>query len=55
MANKGRYILQRLGLMLVSLFAVITILFLLFRLLPGDPATVLVSPRFSDEQRYASP
>lgn len=53
MANKGRYILQRLGLMLVSLFAVITILFLLFRLLPGDPATVLVSPRFSDEQRQA--
>lgn len=53
MVNKSRYVLQRLGLMLVSLFAVITLLFLMFRLMPGDPSTVLVSPRFSNEQREA--
>lgn len=53
MVQKSRYILQRLALMLVSLFAVITLLFFLFRVLPGDPASQLVSPRFSDEQRQA--
>lgn len=53
MSKKAKFILQRLGLMIVSLFAVITILFLLFRLMPGDPASQLVSPRFSDAQRQA--
>jgi len=53
MARKSTFILQRLALMVISLFAVVTIIFLLFRLLPGDPATVLVSPRFSEEQRQA--
>ena len=53
MVQKLSYILQRLILMLISLFAVITILFFLFRVLPGDPASQLVSPRFSDEQRKA--
>lgn len=51
MGQKLQFILQRLALMFVSMFAVVTILFLMFRLLPRDPSTVLVSPRFSDEQR----
>jgi peptide/nickel transport system permease protein len=53
MPQKARYLLRRFALMLVSLLAVLTIVFLLFRVLPGDPATVLVSPRFSEEERQA--
>ena len=47
------YIVQRVGLSVVSLVAVLTILFLMFRLLPGDPATTLASPRFSEADRQA--
>lgn len=53
MNQKVKFLLQRFALMIVSLFAVITILFLLFRLMPGDPASQLVSPRFSDSERQA--
>lgn len=53
MVKKSTYLIQRLALMVVSLFTVITLLFLMFRLLPGDPSTVLVSPRFSEEHRQA--
>ncbi|QLG61045.1 ABC transporter permease [Halorarum salinum] len=53
MNQKTKFILQRFGLMLVSLFAVITLLFVLFRLMPGDPASQLVSPRFSEADRQA--
>jgi peptide/nickel transport system permease protein len=53
MDSKSRFIIQRLTLTIVSIIAVITILFLMFRLMPGDPSTVLVSPRFSAEQREA--
>lgn len=53
MAQKASYLLRRLVLMLVSIFAVLTIVFVLFRVLPGDPSSQLVSPRFSDEQRQA--
>ncbi|RQH02631.1 ABC transporter permease [Natrarchaeobius oligotrophus] len=45
------YLGKRLGLMVVSLYAVITILFFLFRILPGDPTSRVVSPRFSAEQQ----
>lgn len=53
MNSKVKFILQRFVLTLISLFAIVTILFLLFRIMPGDPASQLVSPRFSDEQRQA--
>jgi peptide/nickel transport system permease protein len=39
--------------MLFSLFAVITILFFLFRIVPGDPTSHIVSPQFTQEQREA--
>lgn len=53
MNRKVKFILQRLALTIVSLFVVVTLLFLLFRIMPGDPASHLVSPRFSQEQRQA--
>lgn len=37
--------------MVVSLFMVITILFFLFRLVPGDPLVAVVSPRMTEEVR----
>lgn len=53
MNQKTRYLLQRFALMVVSLFVVITLLFFLFRVMPGNPASQMVSPRFSEAQRQA--
>lgn len=47
-----KYLLKRTTLMLFSLFMIATVLFLLFRLVPGDPARVIaagpVDPEISD-------
>lgn len=53
MAHKLRYLVRRFALMLVSILAVLTIVFAIFRVMPGNPASILVSPRFSEEQRQA--
>lgn len=53
MNSKTKFILQRFALMLLSLFIVMTLLFLLFRIMPGNPASQLVSPRFSEAERQA--
>lgn len=53
MKQKHRYLFQRMGLTLLSLWAVLTLLFLLFRTLPGNPASVLLPPNVSEEQRQA--
>lgn len=50
MVNR-RYIIRRLVMMVASLFTVITILFFLFRLVPGDPLAAVVSPRMTEEVR----
>ncbi len=39
--------------MIVSLWAIATILFLIFRLLPGDPSTAYIDTTFTGEQRAA--
>jgi peptide/nickel transport system permease protein len=44
-----RYLLKRLGLTLFSLWAVATILFLLFRLAPGSPASMVTLQTMSPE------
>lgn len=44
-----RYMLSRIGQMIITLLAVITITFVLFRMMPGDPAAVLIDPAFSAE------
>lgn len=53
MKQRYQFIIQRLLLTVFSLFVVATLLFFLFRLVPGDPTTVVVSPRFTEEERQA--
>lgn len=45
------YLFKRLGLSLLSLWAVATFLFLIFRLLPGDPTTAVIAPQMSAQAR----
>jgi len=42
------YILRRFGYMLITLFAVATILFVIFRMLPGDPTLQVISPAMDE-------
>ncbi len=44
------YILQKLGYALLTLFGVVTVIFLLFTLLPGDPARMMLGQNESEEQ-----
>ena len=43
------YILKRLLLLLFVIVAVLTILFFLFKLLPGNPLAVFIDSNFPDE------
>lgn len=52
MVNK-RYVARRLLLMVLSLFTVITILFFLFRQVPGGPMAAFTNPRMSEAARQA--
>jgi peptide/nickel transport system permease protein len=49
----GSYILRRLFHMAITLFAMITLMFFLFRLLPGDPTATVISPALDLEAREA--
>jgi ABC-type dipeptide/oligopeptide/nickel transport systems, permease components len=44
------YILQKLGYALLTLFGVVTVIFLLFTILPGDPARMMLGQNESAEQ-----
>lgn len=44
------YLIGRLGQMLIVLWAIATILFLMFRLMPGSPLTAYIDPTFTEEQ-----
>lgn len=48
---RTKFILKRFGLSLVSIYVIATILFLMFRLAPGDPTQLLVDPAFGPEIR----
>ena len=48
-----RLVADRLGHLLLVLWAVATLTFLLFRLMPGDPTLNFLSPTFTDETRAA--
>jgi peptide/nickel transport system permease protein len=52
---RGRaiYILGRLGQMILVLWAIATILFLIFRLMPGNPLVAFIDPTFTEEQAEA--
>jgi len=44
-----KFILKRAGEILITLFIITTLIFILFRLMPGDPASMVVSPRMTPE------
>ncbi|MAY23294.1 MAG: ABC transporter permease [Flavobacteriaceae bacterium] len=45
-----RYLLQKLGYALLTLFGVVTVIFLLFNFLPGDPARMMLGQNESEAQ-----
>ncbi|WP_310992639.1 ABC transporter permease [Aequorivita marina] len=45
-----RYLLQKLGYALLTLFGVVTVIFLLFTILPGDPARMMLGQNETAEQ-----
>src|SRR5690625_5776248 len=45
------YLLRRLGGMLITLWVIATILFFIFRLMPGNPLAAYIDPTFSKEQQ----
>ena len=47
------YLLRRLFHMAITLFAMITLMFFLFRMLPGDPTATVISPALDAEAREA--
>jgi len=47
----GAYYLRRLGYALVTLFIIMTLNFVIFRLMPGDPVSLIMSPDFTPEMR----
>ena len=46
-----RYLLRRVLHMALTLFAMATLMFFLFRLLPGDPTATVISPALQPEAR----
>jgi len=51
MQDRHRYLLKRGVLSAFSIFVVATVLFLLFRLMPGDPTLAVVEPTMTEEHR----
>ena len=49
MTGFARYVARRLALMLFVIWAILTIIFVLFKLLPGDPTAIFVDSNFSVE------
>ncbi len=47
------YITRRLLQMIVTLFVILTVLFFLFRLMPGDPVSMVLDPRMPPEAKEA--
>ncbi|MEM6721043.1 MAG: ABC transporter permease [Bacteroidota bacterium] len=46
----GRYILHKIGYAFLTLFGVVTVIFFLFNILPGDPAKMMLGQNQSEEQ-----
>lgn len=47
----GTYIWRRIGYGLITLFIIVTLNFIIFRIMPGDPASLVLSPDFTPEMR----
>jgi dipeptide transport system permease protein len=50
LASAGRFLLRRTGLMVLSLVGLMTLIFLMIKLIPGDEALVIAGPDASAEQ-----
>lgn len=53
MNTRHKFILKRFGLMLISLYMIITVLFFLFRIMPGNPAAQVVTMSMTQADRAA--
>lgn len=53
MAANKKYIFKRLFQMLIIMWVIVTILFFMFRLMPGNPLAAYISPTFTGEQEQA--
>lgn len=51
MSDLSAYLVRRLASFVFMLFSLVTVIFLLFRVMPGDPTALLVSGQFSAEAR----
>lgn len=51
MANRARYIVKRFAFSIIAFYAIASILFFMFRLLPGDAASALLPPSVSQSAR----
>ncbi|MDI6735482.1 MAG: ABC transporter permease [bacterium] len=47
----GKFIIKRLGQIIVTLFIIMTLLFILFRVMPGDPAAMILDPKMPPEAK----
>lgn len=47
----GAYIWRRVGYGLITLFVIMTLNFVIFRIMPGDPISLVLSPDFTPEMR----
>ena len=47
----GTYIWRRIGYGLITLFIIVTLNFVIFRIMPGDPMSLVLSPDFTPEMR----
>lgn len=46
-----RFLARRLGQMVFTFFVILTILFFIFRIMPGDPAAAILDPKMSSEAK----
>lgn len=49
--NIGKFILRRLYQIIITLFIIMTLLFILFRVMPGDPASMILDPKIPPEAK----
>lgn len=47
--STGKYLLRKIGVFLLTLWCVLTILFFLFKLMPGDPTAIFLDNNFSPQ------
>jgi peptide/nickel transport system permease protein len=49
--DMSKFIIKRLGQIIVTMFIIMTLLFILFRVMPGDPAAMILDPKMPPEAK----